>query len=124
VDRARYARHLLLPEVGPDGQARLCAHAVALDGDPRAVAAMGTYLARAGVTVEPAGAAASGSGAAGAGAPSSDAVQRLAGRADLEEAAAFLAGAFTAVEEIKRVLQVGTPGRLDAVRLTGPEDRT
>jgi len=51
-------------------------------------------------------------------------VRRLAGREDLEEAAAFVAGAFAAVEEIKRALEVGAPGRLDGVRLTGPpEDR-
>lgn len=80
----------------------------------------GTYLERAGLRVDTT------SGAVGISvvqAFSADEVRALAGRESLRPAAAFLAGAFSAVEEIKRVLGVGAPGTLDGVRLTGaPKD--
>lgn len=47
----RYARHVLLPDVGGTGQARLLAATVALDldADPAAAIVEATYLAAAGV---------------------------------------------------------------------------
>lgn len=106
--RRRHARQLLLTEVGEGGQARLCAHEVAVQGDRRAVEAAALYLSRAGVAVRDEAAHA-------LEVPEPDAVSQLAGREGLGEAAAFIAGAFCAVEEIKRALGVGAPGRLPAV---------
>jgi len=48
----RYSRHVLLPEVGGRGQARLCAARVAVAGDGPAAAVTRDLLARAGVRVE------------------------------------------------------------------------
>lgn len=104
--RRRHARQLLLAEVGERGQARLCAHAVALRGDPRAAEIAALYLSRAGVTVK--------QEADVLDVPGADALRQLAGRDELCEAAAFVAGAFAAVEEIKRALELGAPGRLPA----------
>jgi len=111
--RRRYARHLLLAEVGEPGQARLCAHEVRVSGDERATEIATLYLSRAGVAVRE-------SAPEAATAPSSAEVAALAGRPELREAAAFLAGAFTAVEEIKRALGVGTRGALPS-RLSSGE---
>ncbi len=107
--RTRYARHLLLAELGEEGQERLCAARVRLRGgaDARASAAAGDYLARAGVTVAE-------DGVELAALPASDDVARLAGDALLEDAAAILAGAFVAVEAIKRAAGVGTAAALPA----------
>lgn len=49
ADRARYARHLLLPEVGPEGQARLKASSVLVIGAGGLGSPALTYLAAAGV---------------------------------------------------------------------------
>ncbi|HJL17281.1 MAG TPA: hypothetical protein RMH99_16560 [Sandaracinaceae bacterium LLY-WYZ-13_1] len=118
MDRARYARHLLLAEVGEQGQRRLSAHRVRLEGDPRATEAAADYLARAGVGVVRAGDADD-----TVAIPRAD-VARLADRPSLAPTAGRLTGAFAAVEAIKRALAVGRPGALEAVRLSGPsEDR-
>jgi len=106
--RRRHARQLLLAEVGERGQARLSGHEVAVHGDPRAAEIAALYLSRAGVTVRD-----EASHVVALADP--DALSRLAGRGGLREAAAFVAGAFGAVEEIKRALEVGSPGRLPAV---------
>src|SRR5262249_51347397 len=49
VDVARYARHVALPEIGPAGQARICAARVAVIGTDRAAETAITYLRAAGV---------------------------------------------------------------------------
>jgi hypothetical protein len=52
VDRARFARHLMLAEVGEEGQARLCAASATLavgGRGPLATEVALLYLARAGV---------------------------------------------------------------------------
>lgn len=104
--RRRFARHLLLPEIGADGQARLGASRVraAPGADPRATALAYAYLARAGLAIADDGAAFECADAA--------TVSRLAGAPRHEAAAAALAGAFAAVEAIKRTLALGEPGEL------------
>lgn len=112
--RRRHARQLLLAEVGERGQARLSGHEVGLRGDPRAAEVAALYLSRAGVAVRD-------DAASVLELADPDAVSRLAGRDELREAAAFVAGAFAAVEEIKRALEVGTAGQLPAVLFPDPE---
>ncbi len=117
----RHARQLLLPEIGEVGQAFLSAHAVAVPGGPAGEVAA-EYLRRAGVH---AAVTESAPGAEELEALAPERVAALAGRPELEAAAAFLAGAFTAVEEMKRALGVGSPGRLSArLSPSGPEDVT
>jgi hypothetical protein len=99
ADKKRYARQVLLTEVGLAGQARLLQAAVALpaNADARAAEIAADYLQRAGLRVDPdAGAVLA--------LPAGDAVRALAGRPELEEAAAALSGAFAAVEAIKHAL--------------------
>lgn len=108
----RYARHVSLPEIGEAGQARLSAARVVLRGDPRAAAIARVYLERAGVSVS--------DGDTGEG----DLVELAevrAGRPELEAAARFLAGAWTAVEAIKATVGAGRPARSPTLALTGPE---
>ncbi|HEX5660668.1 MAG TPA: hypothetical protein VFX59_25925 [Polyangiales bacterium] len=97
---ARYARHLLLPQVGETGQRRLLETALHLRGDAGVVEVAERYLARAGVRV-------------GAGShwsvASSDEVARVAGDPALEPAARALLGALAAVEAIRVTLEL--PGR-------------
>ena len=50
MDVARYARQIALPEVGPDGQARICAARVAVVGSDLAAETATLYLRAAGVT--------------------------------------------------------------------------
>lgn len=142
-----FARHVLLDQLGAAGQARLCdAQAVpAAQSDVRAAEVALDYLARAGVQVGAAVAAAditagamvavadvtagaavaAGEITAGAASVSADgaphqvitgsaaAVSLLAGDPALLECAAWLSGAFAAVETIKQIAGVGTPARLD-----------
>ena len=49
MDVARYARQIALSEVGPDGQARICAARVAVVGRDRAAETAALYLRAAGV---------------------------------------------------------------------------
>jgi hypothetical protein len=102
ADKQRYARHLLLAEIGETGQERLCAARVQLpaDMDPRAATVARDYLERAGVGVDVAEAAL---------APSANraAVAALAGDELFEPAAAALLGALHAVEQIKTQLAIG-----------------
>ena len=114
-DMQRFARHLLLAEIGPAGQARLCAARVRIadEADARAARVARDYLERAGLEVDAAGGDAVEVARA-------EAVRALAGRAELEEAAAALAGAFAAVEAIKAQLDAGTRAALPAaLSLTG-----
>jgi hypothetical protein len=102
ADKKRYARQVLLTEIGLAGQARLLQVAVALPAgaDARAAELAVDYLQRAGLRVDPdAGAVVA--------VPAPDAVRALAGRPELDEAAAALAGAFAAVEAIKHALVLG-----------------
>jgi hypothetical protein len=111
----RFARHTMLAEIGARGQTLLEASRVELSGDPRACAAARLYLERAGVGI---------GGAEVLDLPDEAAVARLAGAADLEIAAAFLAGAFAAVEHVKRTVSVGAHARLpEDVALSGIEER-
>ncbi len=94
----RFARHVILPEVGKAGQARLEATAVAITGDDRAAAIARLYLKRAGVPVEDGGR------------PTAR-VEVVPGRPALAEAAAAIGGAWTALEAMKASLGVGRPAR-------------
>jgi hypothetical protein len=100
IDRHRHARHLLLSEIGEQGQARLCATRVVFpeSADPSAGAVARDYLTRAGLHVAPVGIIAP--------VPCAAAIRTLAGRPELEPAAAALAGAFAAVEAIKAALDL------------------
>jgi len=49
VDVDRYARQIALPEVGPDGQARICAARVAVVGNDRTAETAALYLRASGV---------------------------------------------------------------------------
>lgn len=96
AQRRRFVRHLLLPEIGPRGQARLLdarfTVRAADRGSAGEVAAL--YLARAGLSQAPAD-----------GSP-----------IELDETDdpidAALAGAWAAVEHVKRVLELGTSAPL------------
>jgi hypothetical protein len=48
VDWDRFARQLVLPEIGPAGQVRLCGATVSLEGDPSITTVAETYLKAAG----------------------------------------------------------------------------
>ena len=111
ADKARYARQILLSELGLEGQERL-AHArvaIAAGGDARAVDVAREYLARGGVGAAPSAHAP----AVTVALPGPADVQRIAGDPALEGCAAWLAGAFAAVEAIKQAAGVGTPAALD-----------
>ena len=101
VTTARFLRQLLLPEIGEAGQTRLgdagFAVTSTLDGDAAGVAS--SYLERAGCHARTDGEPLAG--------PSADDVDRLAGDPALRSYAAAVAGAFAAVEHIKRVTGAG-----------------
>ena len=107
--RSRYARHLLLVEIGEEGQSRLCAAVVGArqSADAAAAAVSADYLRRAGVMVQKASDDALVVDLAGA-----NRVDALAGRPELRDAAATLAGAFAAVEAIKAITGAGQPATL------------
>jgi adenylyltransferase/sulfurtransferase len=110
AQRARYARHLLLPELGETGQLRLLA-ALARPGgaaDAGALAVARGYLSRAGLGI----ATDARDTAVALDIPDGEAVVRLAGAPELVDAARALAGAFAAVEAIKAVAQIGARGEL------------
>jgi hypothetical protein len=112
-----YARHILLDQLGTAGQARLCAARATAQpqSDPRAAAVALDYLARAGVQIDPDSARHEVPHEVPHEAPaaSPEALHALAGDAALLECAAWLSGAFAAVEVIKQIVAVGTEGRLD-----------
>ena len=110
--RRLYARQVLLRELGNAGQARLCGSRVALqeNGDALASRVARDYLERAGLTLaRESDELACAPIAVG----TSERVQTLAGAAALHDCAAWLLGAFTAVESIKRCLEVGQAAQLD-----------
>jgi hypothetical protein len=108
--KQRYARQVLLAEIGESGQLRLCEARVRIApcSDPRAAAVATDYLQRAGLEMT-----------RDAATPElllgdAVAIDALSGASGFEHAAAALAGAFAAVEAIKAVLGAGQPARLPA----------
>jgi hypothetical protein len=99
-DRTRYARHLLLTQLGEVGQERLLAAQVVAnaDADAGSLAVARRYLTRAGVQVS----------ADGASSPlrvaSSAEVATMAGHPSLHEAAQALAGALAAVNTLMTLI--------------------
>jgi hypothetical protein len=111
AQRARYARHLLLPELGELGQSRLLASVVRpnQDADPGALEVAHSYLSRAGLRIAMEGCEGPAMTLA-----SAAAVTRVAGAPELLEAARLLAGAFAAVEAIKAAAGIGQQSQLPA----------
>jgi len=92
----RWARHASLAEIGTTGQAKLEAARVRSgSGDVRALAVAMTYVERAGVQREASGTPLD--------VRSRAEIERIAGRPELIEAAAFLAGALAATERIASI---------------------
>ncbi|MDB4972443.1 MAG: hypothetical protein JWN48_784 [Myxococcaceae bacterium] len=103
-DRTRYARHLLLSQLGEAGQERLLAAAVhaRADADPGALAVARCYLERAGVQVASRESLLEkGTSSAELDLGSSADVTRIAGSSALEEATRALLGALAAVRAIQ-----------------------
>lgn len=116
AERARYARHTLLPEIGITGQTKLCAAHVRIhaSADPQAALITRDYLTRAGVTVQS-------EAPITATVASTQDVNQLAGD-ELRHASQMLVGAFAAVEVIKALVGSGTPAQLPAgFRLSSEE---
>jgi hypothetical protein len=109
ADKAKYARQILLTELGLAGQERLVATRLqwTAEADSRASEVASAYLERAGVGAHVQGADAR--HVAVEVAPA-DRVVQVAGDPVLEDCAAWLLGAFAAVEAIKSAAGVGTPG--------------
>ena len=107
-DRTRYARHLLLAQLGEAGQERLLAARVRANGDadPGALAVTRCYLERAGLTfAEPDDAPArDGAAAAPVHVATSAEIDAMAGLPALHEAARALSGALSAVGTLLSVL--------------------
>jgi adenylyltransferase/sulfurtransferase len=108
-DRTRYARQLLLPQIGEAGQLRLLAARVRepLQADAGALSVACSYLARAGLRTT------SDAEAPELSLVSSREVARLAGDPALIEAARALAGALAAVDALRAV--AGFDGRAQTV---------
>lgn len=128
-ERGRYARHLLLSEIGLSGQERLvrARYRVTPSAPPLAAAFARTYLDRAGLREEESGATeAAASNAEEASLalelPSEDVVRDIAGRPELEPAASALLGALYAVEAVKRALDLGAPMPLAELLPVPPRD--
>jgi len=98
--RRRYARQLLLGEIGEAGQERLLVSGFrgAADGDEDAFAVAADYLERAGCPRSPEGTEVR--------VPRASEVMRFAGNAALRESAALVLGAYAAVEYLKEVLGI------------------
>jgi len=96
-DRSRYARQLLLPQLGERGQARVLASSVRApkDADGGALAVARTYAERAGLRVVSDGEFPLIS------VPTTEQVGRVAGEEALMEAARALVGAIAAVEALR-----------------------
>jgi hypothetical protein len=91
--RRRFVRHLLLPEIGPHGQARLLEARFAVRSAVRGSAGEVTalYLARAGLNA----------------APETDGASTVELDETDDPIDAALVGAWAAVEHVKRVLELG-----------------
>ena len=108
ADKALYARQILLSELGLPGQARLAATPVRFDAsaDPRVCAVAREYLQRAGLCMREDASVVLAAASAGE-------VAARAGQPELEECAAWLLGALTAVEAIKASAGAGAKVTLD-----------
>lgn len=117
-DRVRYARQLLLPQIGEAGQARLCASRVrpSKTADAGALAVAESYVGRAGVQIssDPAIPELALSSAAE--------VAALAAEPALLEAARALVGALAAVHVIQSLAGLESPSRLPAVLAMSSEE--
>ena len=98
--RRRFARQLLLGEIGEAGQERLLQAGFRSDlgCDEDAYTAAADYLRRAGCVPDETGEPVL--------APDVEAVRQLAGSPALRDAAALIAGSFAAVEHLKEVLGI------------------
>jgi len=102
--RRRYARQLLLGEIGEAGQERLSRAGFrrGAEGDADACAVAAEYLRRAGCPE-------SEDDPTPMRVPTTEAVMHFAGKASLRAPAAAVIGAFAAVEHLKQALGVGEP---------------
>jgi hypothetical protein len=109
--RRLYARQVLLRELGPGGQARLCQSRVALGAgaDPRAARVAHDYLQRAGLRVT----GDRDASVVPVALPPAERVREVAGEPALVDCAAWLLGALAAVEAVKLCAGVGEAGELD-----------
>jgi hypothetical protein len=104
-DRQRYARHLLLAQLGEAGQARLLSAAVHApeDADAGALEVAQSYLERAGVRVVVHDSLAEhGTSAEPLTLPTGQQIAQIAGDPALQEAARALTGALSAVQAVQR----------------------
>lgn len=117
-DRTRYARQLLLPQIGEAGQERLLASSVhaAPDAEPGVLAVARSYLERAGLRV------ASEPGAPTLALVSADELSRVAGDPALLEAARALTGALAAVAALREAAAFGSPVQPVVPTLCVPEE--
>jgi hypothetical protein len=129
----RFARHLLLPEIGLEGQVRLCEGQAAWADAPRGLAreVAAVYLECSGVNVLETSALVSPQARPSHGAPGSCAVRQTVtlqvpsipvDQPGLEAAAQALAGAWAAVEAIKALLGEGQPASSPPALSAGAED--
>jgi len=109
-DRTRYARHLLLPQLGEAGQARLLATRLRAQSaaDLGVLEVARTYLVRSGVTLVDAPRAGAQDDTQELPLPTESEVARVAGRPALTEAARALLGALAAVDAIRTATGLGT----------------
>jgi hypothetical protein len=116
LDRVRFARHLLLPEIGTGGQERLNAARARLSegADAGASAVASEYLQRAGIQIAQ-------QGEHEVELSSHEAVAALAGSPELLEAARALLGALAAVETVKAVLHLGEPLKQAPIHLSSED---
>jgi len=101
AQRRRFVRHVLLPEIGPRGQARLLDARFAFSNVSGATEVAALYLERAGLTA----------------ADADDERSSIELPATEDPIEAALVGAWAAVEHVKRVLALGksvhTPPKVD-----------
>jgi hypothetical protein len=114
-DRSRFARHLSLPEIGAAGQAKLSSARVrvAPGTDPRVARWAIDHATRVGARQDEAGRAITDAAAT--------AVRELAGRPELEDAAAFLLGALAALELVRTTTLAGEVAPMSVSPLAPPE---
>lgn len=118
--RERYARHLLLPQVGEAGQRRLLETVLTADaGDAGVLAVAQRYLERAGVRVSQQGAP---EGALRLSVASSERVAQTAGDPALLPAARALLGALAAVDAIRSVLELPGRAQSEPIRLSSSSE--
>lgn len=116
--RRRFARHLLLAELGDTQQAALCDAQLHFGPETNAGVRRTAedYLQRAGVQTASGGEASTVVGA------SDESVRRVAGQPALTAAAEALLGALEAVEQIKRITGAGSAGSFPPNLTLSPEE--